>query len=283
MTTPKVAVIPVAGKGTRWMPVTRNVPKELLPVWRRTSASYAFEEAVNAGYEEIIFVISPEKHDVLDHFMRFDSSDLGPRYAGESLTELHHRVKVRACIQENPKGLGDAILCAEQDVGGRPFGVLLPDEVLMTNGIAMLQSRTPAVLLMEVPFEQRSNYGIVKGENIDGAFVISDLVEKPEPSLAPSSLAVTGRYTFTPEIFNYLRTQQPGKGGEIQLTDAMRRYTREYPIHGVVYRDVRYDVGQPFGLLMASVDFALRDKSSGDEVRQILESLLAQHKQSEMK
>ena len=281
MTNPRVAVIPVAGKGTRWMPVTRNVPKELLPVWRRTSASYAFEEAVNAGFEEIILVISPEKHDVLDHFMRFDSSDLGPQYAGESLSELHHRVKVRACIQETPRGLGDAILCAEQDVAGRPFGVLLPDEVLMTNGIAMLDPHTPSVLLMEVPFLQRSNYGIVKGEMVDGAFIINDLVEKPEPALAPSSLAVTGRYTFTPEIFDYLRTQQPGKGGEIQLTDAMRRYTQAHPIHGFIYRDVRYDAGQPLGLLTASVDFALRDKSYGSEVRQMIQTLLDQHKPSE--
>ena len=275
MTSPKVAVIPVAGKGTRWMPVTRNVPKELLPVWRRTSASYAFDEAVSAGYEEIILVISPEKHDVLDHFMRFDSSDLGPQYAGESLSELHHRVKVRACIQETPRGLGDAILCAEQDVAGRPFGVLLPDEVLMRNGIGMLGAHTPSVLLMEVPFAQRSNYGIVKAEEVDGICVIRDLVEKPEPALAPSSLAVTGRYTFTPEIFDYLRTQTPGKGGEIQLTDAMRRYTQKFPIHGQIYTDIRYDVGQPMGLLIASVDFALRDKSSSAEVRSMLEDLLA--------
>ena len=110
---PKVAVIPVAGRGTRWMPVTRNVPKELLPVWRRTSASYAFEEAVSAGYEEIIFVISPEKHEVVAHFEDFDATDLGPQYDGETREHLHGRVKVMACTQERPLGLGHAILCAE--------------------------------------------------------------------------------------------------------------------------------------------------------------------------
>ena len=243
---PKVAVIPVAGRGTRWMPVTRNVPKELLPVWRRTSASYAFEEAVSAGFEEIIFVVSPEKHEVVEHFQHFDASDLGPEYAGETWEHLHERVKVSACVQKEPLGLGHAILCAQPSVGMRDFAVLLPDEVLRENGVLMLVDKTPAVLLMEVGFAERSNYGIVKAEcREDGHYRILDMVEKPAPALAPSSLAVTGRYTFTPEIFDYLSTQVPGHGGEIQLTDAMRRYTQAFPICGVVYHGVRHDVGQP--------------------------------------
>ncbi len=270
----KVAVIPVAGRGTRWMPISRSVPKELLPVWRRTSASYAFEEAVSAGFEEIIFVISPDKHDVLEHFLRFDASDLGPEYRGLSWTKLHERVRVHACIQETPRGLGHAILCAEHDVAERPFAVLLPDEVLMDNGISMLLDCTPAVLLMDVPFEQRSNYGIVVPEERDGALWIRDLVEKPAPVQAPSSLAVTGRYTFTPEIFDCLRTQAPGLGGEIQLTDAMRRYTAEHPLRGMIYRGVRHDVGQPFGLLTASLDYGLRDPEYRDALRDAVAALL---------
>ena len=271
---PKIAVIPVAGRGTRWMPISRSVPKELLPVWRRTSASYAFEEALRAGCNEVIFVISPGKHDVLDHFLRFDASDLGPEYEGMSWQNLHERVRIHSCIQEEARGLGHAILCAEHDVANRPFAVLLPDEVLMENGLMMLMDETPAVLLMEVPFEQRSNYGIVKAHDENGYLRIDDLVEKPSPALAPSSLAITGRYTFTPEIFDFLKILQPGVGGEIQLTDAMRLYTQKYPLHGILYRGMRHDVGQPFGLLTASLDFALRDPDHGNDIRQIVQKML---------
>lgn len=276
MNRPKIAVIPVAGKGTRWMPISRSVPKELLPVWRRTSASYAFEEAVSAGYEEIIFVISPDKQDVLEHFLQFDASDLGPEYAGLSLSNLHDKVHIRACVQDTPRGLGHAILCAEQEVNGRPFAVLLPDEVLMQNGISLLTQKTPAVLLMEVPFEQRSHYGIVKAHEETGRLMITDMVEKPKPALAPSSLAITGRYTFTPEIFEYLKSQAPGHNHEIQLTDAMRRYTQSHPIEGVIYKGVRHDVGQPLGLLTASLDFGLRDPENRETLKSIVTQMLAE-------
>lgn len=273
---PRVAVIPVAGRGTRWMPVSRSVPKELLPVWRRTSASYAFEEALKAGCDEVIFVISPDKHDVFEHFLKFDASDLGPEYEGMSLDRLHERVCIHACVQEEARGLGHAVLCAEKHVAGRPFAVLLPDEVLMQNGLSLLMEQTPAVLLMDVPFEQRSCYGIVKAHEENGRLCITDLVEKPKPALAPSSLAVTGRYTFTPEIFDYLRMVQPGVGGEIQLTDAMCLYAKKYPLTGVVYRGVRHDVGQPFGLLTASLDLALHDPQKGAEIREIVRQMLAE-------
>ena len=266
MIQPKVAVIPVAGRGTRWMPVSRSVPKELLPVWRRTSASYAFEEAVMAGLDEIIFVVSPEKYEVVEHFQRFDASDLGEKIDGQAWKSLHERVRIRACIQEEPLGLGHAVLCAEKEVDGRPFAVLLPDEVLVENGIQRLLSHIPSVLLMEVGFEERSNYGIVRVVESEKGLLVEDLVEKPRPSAAPSSLAVTGRYVFTPEIFDFLHMQKPGHGGEIQLTDAMRGYTRHFPICGVVYDGIRYDVGQPLGLLSASLDYALRDKEMSSDV-----------------
>ena len=272
---PKVAVIPVAGRGTRWMPISRSVPKELLPVWRRTSASYAFEEALRAGCSEIIFVISPDKHEVLEHFMNFDASDLGPDYEGNTSSSLHNRIKIHACVQDSPKGLGHAILCAEKEVNHRPFVILLPDEVLMQNGITLLIDQAPSVLLMEVPFDQRSNYGIVKTKS-DSDLTIVDLVEKPNPNLAPSSLAITGRYAFTPEIFDFLRVVQPGYGGEIQRTDAMRLYTKEYPMKGVIFTGTRHDVGQPMGLLTASLDFALRDKEFGPKIKPILQDLLKQ-------
>lgn len=275
---PKVAVIPVAGRGTRWLPVTRTVPKELLPVWKRTSASYAFEEAVNAGCNEIIFVISPDKEDVLHHFLRFDASDLGPGYSNESFESLHTRVTVKSCVQHEPKGLGHAILCAQNDVGDRPFCVLLPDEVLMQNGLCQLIPHTPAILLMEVPYEQRRHYGIVKATCADmsdsGCFLIEDMIEKPQPALAPSSLAITGRYTFTAEIFDELACQTPGLNGEIQLTDAMRRYNRHHPMHGILFHGTRHDVGQPLGLVTASLDFALKDPSVSHVLRQHLKDLV---------
>lgn len=268
-----VAVIPVAGKGTRWRPITRSVPKELLPVWRRTSASYAFEEAVSAGIEEIIFVISPDKLGVFEHFLRFDSSDLGESFNDQTRKALHERIKIRACIQEQQLGLGHAILCAEQDVANRPFAVLLPDEVLMQNGVKMLVDKTPSVLLMNVPFEQRSHYGIVRFRSNESDF-IDELVEKPKPEEAPSSYAITGRYTFTPEIFDHIRNLKPGCHGEIQLTDAMNSYTKEHPITGVLFEGTRHDVGQPMGLLTASLDFALRDPMYRDEVREYVRKRL---------
>lgn len=270
---PKVAVIPVAGRGTRWMPISRSVPKELLPVWRRTSASYAFEEAIRAGIEDVIFVISPEKHDVLEHFQHFDASDLGETFKGESSDNLHRRIHVSSCIQEEARGLGHAILCAEERVAGRPFAVLLPDEVLFENGLSLLMDAVPSVLLMDVPYEQRACYGMVDLDPNGGW--IRDLVEKPKPECAPSSLAITGRYTFTAEIFDFLRTQAPGHHGEIQLTDAMKRYTREYSLRGVVYRGIRYDVGQPLGLLEASLNFALRDPEYRERVQQVMREMIA--------
>lgn len=284
VSTPKVAVIPVAGRGTRWLPITRTVPKELLPVWKRTSASYAFEEAVNAGCNEIIFVISPDKEEVLHHFLQFDSSDLGPQYSSESFESLHTRVTIRSCIQSEPKGLGHAILCARKDVGDRPFSVLLPDEVLMQNGLKRVMAFTPAVLLMEVPFEQRKNYGIVKAasasEGDSDCFLIEDMVEKPKPTLAPSSLAITGRYTFTPEIFDELECQPAGLNGEIQLTDAMRRYNMHHPMHGILFHGTRHDVGQPLGLVTASLDFALKDPSISRDLLAHLRQLVDQYDSS---
>lgn len=271
---PRVAVIPVAGRGTRWLPITRTVPKELLPVWRRTSASYAFEEAVNAGCDEIVFVISPDKADVLQHFLRFDSSDLGPEYSNVSFDRLHERVKISAAIQAEPRGLGHAILCARKDVGDRPFAVLLPDEVLMENGLEQIAERSPAILLMEVSFAQRRNYGIVKATPDGDDYIITDMVEKPEPALAPSSLAITGRYTFTPEIFDELACQTPGYNGEIQLTDAMRRYNLKHPMKGVIFKGTRHDVGQPLGLLTASLALALKDPTVAPALREHLKTLV---------
>ena len=276
---PKVAVIPVAGRGTRWKPVSRCVPKELLPVWRRTSASYAFEEAIRAGVHEVIFVTSPDKQDVVEHFQRFDATDLGDAFRNVTKSALHRRIHIRACIQQEPRGLGHAILCAEKDVAGRPFAVLLPDEVLIDNGLSLLMHATPAVLLMDVPRDQYSCYGMVKYTRRDDDLWIEDLVEKPRPEDSPSSLAVTGRYTFTPEIFDYLRDLEPGHGGEIQLTDAMRKYTWHFPLRGIVYRGVRHDVGQPLGLLTASLDFALHDEEYSARVRAMVRDMLANVKQ----
>ncbi|MFA5623448.1 MAG: sugar phosphate nucleotidyltransferase [Bradymonadales bacterium] len=271
----EVAVIPVAGRGTRWLPITRTVAKELLPVWRRTSASYALEEAIKAGCKEIIFVIGPEKSDVFGHFLRFDSSDLSAEFQDHSYGKLHDEVKLMACVQDKPRGLGDAVLCAQALVGNRNFAVLLPDEVLMQNGTALLCKRVPSILLMEVDYEQRRQYGMVKAEPYSDAVLrLVDLVEKPEPSLAPSSLAVTGRYCLSPVIFDYLKTQSPGKNDEIQLTDALRRFSAEHELYGIVYEGTRHDVGQPLGLLTASIEFALRDPDSSQQVRRACEELL---------
>lgn len=274
----EVAVIPVAGRGTRWLPITRSVPKELLPVWRRTSASYALEEAIKAGCKEIIFVVAPDKEEVFNHFLRFDASDLGAEFQDLSYAKLHRDIRLHACVQDSPRGLGHAVLCAQDLVGERNFAVLLPDEVLMQNATALLLSQQPSILLMEVSYEERCHYGMVKAQPCPGTGLLRlvDLVEKPQPDLAPSSLAVTGRYCLSPKIFSYLAEQAPGKNGEIQLTDALKQFCADHPLYGVVYKGRRHDVGQPMGLLTASLEFAMRDPQCGTQVKEACTRLLEQ-------
>ncbi len=278
----EVAVIPVAGRGTRWLPVSRSVPKELLPVWRRTAASYAVEEALQAGCREIVFVVSPDKQEVVAHFQRHHQlrDAIGDTDSEHPQELAWDQLRVHAAVQEEPLGLGHAVLCARQAIGNRPFALLLPDEVLRgvpgaTSQLITAAGAGSSVLLMEVPPQDTGHYGIAKAVDADAKVsLLLDMVEKPAPEQAPSNLAIIGRYILTPRIFDLLMTQAAGHGGEIQLTDALRRMARCEPVHGVRYDGVRHDVGQPLGLLAASVDIALDDPSQAAKIRREIETIL---------
>lgn len=280
----EVAVIPVAGLGTRWLPVTRSVPKELLPVWRHTAVSYAVRECLAAGIREIVFVSSPGKTEVAQYFEpdtrlvaeleRWNKLDrLG------DLPDLWERVTVRTAEQAEPLGLGHAVLCARDAVGERPFALLLPDEVLLAEPSAtaqLVRVGAPSILLLEVPRSETHAYGIADLEDPSADVSrIRTMVEKPAPDDAPSTRAIIGRYVLSPDLFALLETQQAGHGGEIQLTDALTRLAAQRPVQGVRFGGVRHDVGQPLGLLLAAADIALDDPAQGRAVREGLTRILA--------
>ncbi len=289
----EVAVIPVAGLGTRWLPVTRSVPKELLPVWSDAAVSHVVREVVEAGINEVIFVTSPGKTEVVEHFKRdqalFDV--LVRRGKGEPmrpLAELWDQLNLKTAIQAEPLGLGHAVNCAREHVAGRPFALLLPDEILLSSPAptALLsrcteQTGHPTILLMPVDPAQTSRYGIVAVDDepdpTNDSLRIRTLVEKPSPDKAPSNLAVIGRYVLTPDIFTLLDNQTPGHGGEIQLTDALQRLAQQRPLLGLTFDGIRHDVGYPEGLLLASVELALRDEARGPVLRRLFADMLARY------
>jgi UTP--glucose-1-phosphate uridylyltransferase len=291
----EVAVIPVAGLGTRWLPVTRSVPKELLPVWSDAAVSHVVREVVEAGITEVVFVTSPGKTEVVEHFKRdqalFDNlSKRGKGAPMRPLAELWDQLTIRTAIQDQPLGLGHAVHCARDLVGDRPFALLLPDEILLSSPAptALLarcveEGGDPAIMLMPVDPAQTSRYGIAAvdppspGAPADQPLRIRTLVEKPAPEHAPSNLAVIGRYVLTPDIFTLLADQAPGHGGEIQLTDALQRLAQQRPLLGVTFDGIRHDVGYPEGLLLASVELALRDDARGPVLRKLLGDMLARY------
>ena len=282
------AVIPAAGFGTRMLPAAKAVPKELLPVLDRPTIQYVVEECAAAGADDVLLVTSRDKKAVEDHFDR--SPELEQRLAAggkESLlagvNELAARVKVHATRQPSQRGLGDAVNQARRHVGDEPFLCLLGDTIF--SGADVLPARqladayrefgTSVIGLEEVPAEKVSRYGIVGGTVVrEGVLRLETLVEKPSPQDAPSRLAVAARYELTPAVFDCLDATPPGKGGEIQLTDALRLLLAREPIHGVVHRAKRHDIGNPVDWLKTNLEFAARDENTWHALLPLLESLM---------
>ena len=282
------AVIPAAGFGTRMLPAAKAVPKELLPVLDRPTIQYVVEECAAAGADDVLLVTSRDKKAVEDHFDR--SPELEQRLAAggkESLlagvNDLAARVKVHATRQPSQRGLGDAVNQARRHVGDQPFLCLLGDTIF--SGADILPARqlvdayrefgTSVIGLEEVPAEKVSRYGVVGGTVVrQGVLRLETLVEKPSPQDAPSRLAVAARYVLTPAVFDCLDATPPGKGGEIQLTDALRLLLAREPIHGVVLRARRHDIGNPVDWLKTNLEFAARDGKTWDALRPLLESLM---------
>lgn len=280
------AVFPVAGHGTRFLPATKAVPKELLPIVDKPLIQYAVEEALAAGIDTLIFVTSPAKGSIAGHFeeAREVESMLDAKGKHDLLAMVRNiipgSVSTVYVTQEQALGLGHAVLCAEAAVGDEPFAVILPDDMVMDPGRGALkqlvdlhQSTGASVIGVEpVPPESTRKYGIVGVEvGADGHQQIREIVEKPDPEAAPSNLGVVGRYVLSPNVFKHLRNTASGVGGEIQLTDAIATLMKESPVLACAFEGKRYDCGSPQGFLEATIDYAL----SRDDLRESLVAHMA--------
>ena len=265
------AVFPVAGLGTRFLPATKAMAKEMLPVVDKPIIQYAVEEALNAGIEQIIFVTGRGKKALEDHFDHSYELEHSLRTKGkiELLKEVEALVPETGTIiytrQHQPLGLGHAIWCARDIIGDEPFAVLLADDMIKAKKPVLTQMidhfdrlRASVVAVMEVDPDQTDKYGILDADPIEDNLVrIKGMIEKPAPELAPSNLAIIGRYILTPKIFHFLGKKQAGAGGEIQLTDAMENLLKTQPIFGYKFDGTRFDCGDKAGFQMANITFAM--------------------------
>lgn len=279
------AVIPAAGLGTRFLPTSKAVPKELLPILDKPLIQYGVEEAAAAGIEEVIVVTSPGK-DALEHFFLADPELERHLERGgspgllEEVRRVHSLAKVSFVTQEQPLGLGHAVLMAKEQVGDEPLVVILPDDVIWHTEGASSQMigvfdafGASVVAVEEVPSEAVKSYGVVDSQPIgEGVHQVKGLVEKPEPEDAPSNLAIVGRYVLTPEIFSCLERTTPGAKGEIQITDAMALLLEEQSMYAYELKGIRYDGGTPLGLLRASLEIGLKRHDTSEAVRQIVKA-----------
>jgi UTP--glucose-1-phosphate uridylyltransferase len=267
----KKAIIPAAGLGTRFLPATKAQPKEMLPIVDKPTIQYIIEEAVASGIEEILIITGRNKRAIEDHFDK--SVELEQELEVHSKDELlsmvrdiSNMVNIHYIRQKEPRGLGHAISCAKTFVGNEPFAVMLGDDVVDSKVPCLKQLidcfdeyKTTILGVQEVPQEDVSKYGIVKGMHIeDRVYKVKDLVEKPKVEEAPSNIAILGRYIITPQIFDILDKTTPGKGGEIQLTDALRTLIQNEAMYAYNFEGRRYDVGDKLGFLEATVEFALK-------------------------
>lgn len=282
------AVIPAAGLGTRFLPATKACPKEMLPIVDKPTIQYIIEEALASGITDILIISGRNKRSIEDHFDRSPELEMNLEEGGKD--ELLQMVKNIANVnihyvrQKEPKGLGNAILCAKAFVGNEPFAVLLGDDVVYNEEYPCLKQlmdvydvKGGSVLgCQTVPLEKVSAYGIVASEATadERIFKVNDMVEKPAIDEAPSRLAVLGRYVITPEIFEILENTAPGRGGEIQLTDALKVLAQHQDMYAYDFIGKRYDVGDKFGYLQATVEYALRRDDLKDKFVAYLKNLV---------
>lgn len=283
------AVIPAAGLGTRFLPATKAQPKEMLPVVDKPAIQYVVEEAVAAGITDILIITGRGKRPIEDHFDQSVELEqfLAARGKQEDLaavTAISNLADIFYVRQREPKGLGHAIACAEKHVGDEPFAVLLGDDIIMdsllTDMVGIYEREGRSVLaLQEVSRDEISSYGAVEAEPVRDRLVkIAGIVEKPAPEDAPSNLAVIGRYVLTPEIFEALHRTEPGVGGEIQLTDAIKMLVEKQAVYGYVFEGVRYDVGRKLDYLRAMVELAADREDLAAEFREFLAEFVIRKK-----
>jgi len=281
-------VFPVAGLGTRFLPATKSVPKELLPVVDRPLIQYAVDEAKEAGIEHFIFVTGRGKTAIADYFdhayeLEQTLASKGKSDALNMLTEMRPPAGAASFLrQQEPAGLGHAVWCARDLVGDEPFAVILADELLKSSPGCLAQmvdayekTQGNIVGLVDVPEAHTDRYGIIKTGGRDGNLVeVAGMIEKPKPDAAPSTLALVGRYILQPSVFDHLSRQDRGAGGEIQLTDAMARLIGKEPFHGLQFDGTRFDCGNKVGFMAANVAYALEREDMADELRAYLRTVI---------
>lgn len=282
----KKAVFPVGGLGTRFLPATKAMPKEMLPIVDKPMIQYCVEEAKQAGITEVIFVTGRGKRTIEDHFdvsfeLEHTLTSKGKRKLRDELRKIHDLANFSYVRQGEPLGLGHAVLSARNLVGNEPFAVLLGDDLIRAKVPCLKQMVKvfekhggPVVAVQRVAKQAVKDYGVIKHRKIDDqVHQVIDLVEKPQPSEAPSDLAVIGRYILTPAIFRYLEATKPGRGGEIQLTDALKRLAQDYPLFAYLFEGERFDAGSKLGFLQATVEIARDDPKLGAKFDEYLRSL----------
>lgn len=281
------AIIPAAGLGTRFLPATKAQPKEMLPIVDKPTIQYIIEEAIASGIEDILIITGRNKRAIEDHFdksveLELELEQKGKKELLELVQDISNMVNIHYIRQKEPKGLGHAIHCAKTFIKDEPFAVLLGDDIVNSKTKPCLKQlidvyeeyETTILGVQEVAREDVNKYGIVSGSHIGkGLYEVKDLIEKPAIDKAPTNVAILGRYIINPEIFDILETTEPGAGGEIQLTDALRDLAKIQKMYAYTFEGKRYDVGDKLGFLKATVEFALEREDLRDEFKSYLMNL----------
>ncbi|HEL1654170.1 TPA: UTP--glucose-1-phosphate uridylyltransferase GalU [Streptococcus suis] len=294
------AVIPAAGLGTRFLPATKALAKEMLPIVDKPTLQFIFEEALRSGIEDILVVTNKSKRSIEDHFDSNFELEYNLKEKGKNdllkLVDDATAIRLHFIRQSYPKGLGDAVLQAKAFVGNEPFVVMLGDDLMDITDESVMPitkqliedyetTHASTIAVMPVPHEEVSSYGVIAphGEGVNGLYSVETFVEKPKPEDAPSDLAIIGRYLLTPEIFDILENQEPGAGNEIQLTDAIDTLNKTQRVFAREFTGKRYDVGDKFGFMKTSIDYALTHPQVKDDVKDYIIELAKQFQTEEEK
>jgi UTP--glucose-1-phosphate uridylyltransferase len=285
----KKAVIPAAGWGTRFLPITKSQPKEMVPIVDTPVIQYVVEEAVASGITDILMIIGKGKRAIEEHFDRspvLEESLIAKKQFDllEQIKKISNLANIHFIWQKEMNGLGDAIRYARYHVGKEPFAVLLGDTLISGEGDPITKQlievyeryKSSVVALEEVPMESIHRYGVIKGKTLEkNVMIAEDFIEKPSVKEAPSNLAIASRYIFTPEIFDYLDSTKPGKNNEIQLTDAMRDMVKKYAMYGLQFKGTRYDIGNKLDFLKTNIIYGLMHEEIGEPLREWLKEFTA--------
>ncbi|WP_407355639.1 UTP--glucose-1-phosphate uridylyltransferase GalU [Methanolobus sp. WCC5] len=282
----KKAVIPVAGMGTRFLPATKSMPKEMLPVIDKPVIHYVVEEAIASGIDDIIFITGRSKRSIEDYFD--DSPELESHLRQKNsdkllkmVQDISSMVDIHYIRQKEPRGLGDAILTAKKHINDEPFAVLLGDDIIVNKTPCTKQLidnfqkyGRSTIAVEEVPPEKTGNYGIIQGKPMDESlYILEDIIEKPDPKEAPSNIGAIGRYVFTPEILDCIKQTTAGVGNEIQLTDGIRLLNKEQKIYAYRFTGKRYDTGDKVEYVKAIIDFALGNEETKKEIMEHIKDI----------